>query len=170
MVRCRLRVNCKKVQLSLKGLILGGLSLDQLRCGVGSVSSSRCHLPIHSVIVHSSDSPKIQTPRMVRDSGMFESDVVGPSRSRGCLTHSCSGVQVALPTLGSSKPELDEGVVSLCTGIVLDAETLVDRAGSTPDSSGALASRRLPGVLGAGLQTPGCMSFSFRPGLVSHTS
>ena len=50
MVRCRLRVNCKKVQLSLKGLILGGLSLDQLRCGVGSVSSSRCCLPIHIVI------------------------------------------------------------------------------------------------------------------------
>ena len=57
---------------------------------------------------------------------MFESVVVGPSRARGCLTDSCSGVLVALPALGSSKPELDEGLVCLSTGIVPDAHTLVD--------------------------------------------
>ena len=114
------------------------------------------------------DSPKIRTPRKVRDSGMFEWVEVGPSRSRGCFTHSCSGVLVALPTLGSSKPELDEGLVCLSTGCASCSHPCgQSRVYSLP--VGAPASRRLPSLLGTSLRTPGLPSFGFRQGL-SHTS
>ena len=98
----------------------------------------------------------IPTRRFAKDSDSAKNEgfvcllvAVGSNQSRNRLTDSCSGVLVALQALGLSKPELDEGLVTLCTGIELDAETLVDRAEFTPYSSGALHSRRLPGVLGA---------------------
>ena len=92
---------------------------------------------------------------------------VGDRTELGCspTLFAAAGYLWAYRLKAQASFKLVDSLVPLSTGVVIAAHTLVERDEFTLYSSGALASRRLPDWLGAGLQTPGCPSFSFQVGL-----